>query len=297
MVGQAIRRVAATDFQNIEIIAPSREECDLTDLDAVRKMFNAEEFYAVIHAAAKVGGIQANIDDPVGFLAQNNLINNNVILSARDAGVPRMLFLGTSCMYPRDYKNPLKEEYLLAAPLEPTNEAYALSKIVGAKLCQYLSEQAGLSYKTLIPCNLYGIGDHFGEDRSHLIAAAIKKVWSAHQNGNSEVEIWSDGTARREFLFTDDLAQFILDSLDKIDNLPSYLNLGWGSDLTVNEYYEIIAEALGYDGKFNHDLSKPGGMSQKLLDSSKAKAYGWAPAISMQEGIRRTVESFKALQV
>ena len=249
-----------------------------------------------MHEVAKVGEITANLDDPVGFLVQNNLINNNVILAARDAGIPRMLFLGTSCMYPRGYKNPLKEEYLLAAPLEPTNEAYALSKIVGSKLCEYLCEQAGLSYKTLIPCNLYGIGDHFGEDRSHLIAAAIKKIWLALQNGNADVEIWSDGTARREFLFTDDLAQFILDSLDQIDNLPNYLNLGDGSDFTVNEYYEFVAEALGYDGAFKHDLSKPAGMTQKLLDSSKAKAYGWAPAVSIHEGISRTVESFKLSQ-
>ena len=297
MVGQAIRRIAATDFQHVELVAPTRQACDLTDLDAVRRMFDAEEFYAVIHAAAKVGGIQANLDDPVGFFVQNNLINNNVILSARDAGIPRMLFLASSCMYPRDYKNPLKEEYLLAAPLEPTNEAYALSKIVGSKLCEYLCKQAGLSYKTLIPCNLYGIGDHFGEERSHLIAAAIKKICLALKNGNSDVEIWGDGMARREFLFTDDLAQFILHSLDQIDNLPNYLNLGCGSDLTVNEYYEIVAEALGYDQAFKHDLSKPAGMTQKLLDSSKAKAHGWAPAISMQEGIRRTVESFKMSQV
>ena len=167
---------------------------------------------------------------------------------------------------------------------------------IGSNLCEYFCEQAGLGYKTIIPCNLYGIGDHFGEDRSHLIAAAIKKVWLAFQNGNADVEIWSDGTARREFLFTDDLAQFILDNLDQIDNLPNYLNLGYGSDLTVNEYYEIIAEALGYDEAFKHDLSKPAGMTQKLLDSSKAKAYGWAPAVSIQEGIRRTVESFKASQ-
>jgi GDP-L-fucose synthase len=296
MVGQAIQRIAATDFQHIELIAPTHGECDLADMDAVRGMFDAQEFYGVIHAAAKVGGIQANMDDPVGFLVQNNLINNNVILSARDAGIQRMLFMASACMYPRDYKNPLKEEYLLAAPLEPTNEAYALSKIVATKLCEYLCEQGGLSYKTLVPCNLYGIGDHFGEDRSHLIAAAIKKVWLAMQNGNSDVEIWGDGMVRREFLFTDDLAKFILQCLEQIENLPNYLNIGWGSDLTVNEYYEMVAEALGYVGVFKHDLSKPAGMMQKLLDSSKAKTYGWAPEISMQEGIRRTVESFKALQ-
>ena len=296
MVGKAIQRIGAADFQQIELASPTREACDLTDLNAVRRMFESEDYDAVIHAAAKVGGIQANLDAPVDFLVQNNLINNNVILSAKDAGIQRLLFLASSCMYPRDYKNPLKEEYLLAAPLEPTNEGYALSKIVGAKLCEYLCGQAGLSYKTLIPCNLYGIGDHFGEDRSHLIAAAIKKIWLAQKNGNSDVEIWSDGTARREFLYTDDLAKFILDSLDKIDNLPDYLNLGLGSDFTVNEYYEFIAEALGYDGAFKHDLSKPVGMTQKLLDSSKAKAYGWAPAVSIQEGIRRTVESFKVSQ-
>lgn len=252
----------------------------------------AEEPDFVVLAAAKVGGIQANVADPVGFLVENLEINNNVICAALAAGVNNLLYMGSSCMYPKDYNNPLKEEYLLAAPLEPTNEGYALAKISGAKLCEYCRKQYGVNYKTLIPCNLYGPGDHFKPGLSHLVAAIVDKIHKAKKNGEESVEIWGDGSARREFLYVDDLASFVCDSLPILDRLPDYLNVGYGRDHSVLEYYQIAADALDYAGRFTFDTTKPVGMATKLLDSSLAYDYGWKPGTAPDEGIRKTYEYY-----
>jgi GDP-L-fucose synthase len=246
----------------------------------------------VIHCAAKVGGIQANINDPVGFLYENLQMNLNVIHGAFKAGIKYLINLGSSCMYPKDYSELLKEEYLLAAPLEPTNEGYALAKLAGAKLCEYCNRQPSTRYTTIIPCNLFGPYDHFDPVSGHLIASALLKLHKAKQNGSSSVEIWGDGTARREFLYVEDLARFIVSSLDRLNNLTDYLNVGYGKDYTVFDYYKMAAEAVGYDVKFIFDPPKPAGMKRKLMDSSLACGIGWKPKTSIPEGMRRAYDFF-----
>ena len=291
LVGSSVvRSLKARGYGNL--LLRTRSEVDLTDATAVNELMRDESPDVVILTAGKVGGIQANVADPVNFLVDNLRINNNVICAALNAGVKHMLYTGSSCMYPKDYRNPLKEEYLLAAPLEPTNEGYALAKISGAKLCEYCGRQYGVNYKTLIPCNLYGPGDHFNPGSSHLIAATIDKIYKAMAGGRRTVEIWGDGSARREFLYVDDLADFICDCLESIDRLPDYLNVGYGKDHTVLDYYKSAAEALGYDGEFVFDMSKPVGMATKLLDSSRAYEFGWNPKTSPIEGIRNTYDYY-----
>jgi len=292
MLGMAILRVAREAAPDMEFVTSRSADCDLTDQLAVKKIFDAHGFDAVIHCAAKVGGIQANVDNPVEFMAENLAMNNNVILSALLQNVPKFLFLGSSCMYPKDYKNPLKEEYLLAAPLEPTNEGYALAKIVGAKLCEYIATSKNLAYRTLIPCNLYGPDDDFSPEKSHLIPAIIRKLHEAKENGSKEVEIWGDGTAAREFMYVDDLASFIVSSLKKLEDLPLYLNIGIGDDHTVNDYYSVAAQVIGYEGEFIHDLSRPTGMMRKLVDISLAQKHGWKARTSLKDGLRKTVDYY-----
>jgi GDP-L-fucose synthase len=293
MLGEAIVRIAAARHPDIEIIAPTRSELRLDDTEVVRQFFEQHAFDCVIHSAAKVGGIQSNIDYPVEYLMENIAINSNVISAAADHSVPRLLFIGSSCMYPKDYRQPLKEEYILRAPLEPTNEGYALAKIVGAKQCEYLSRARGLSYRTIIPCNLFGTHDAFGTEASHLIAAIVTKVCRAIDDGTNLVEIWGAGDARREFLFVDDLADYILDVLPQIDGLPNYLNVGFGRDFSVNEYYKLVAAAAGYEGEFSHDLSRPVGMMAKLMDSQLATEFGWRPGTDMSDAIRQVISFYR----
>jgi len=227
LLGSAVvRRLSAAGYT--DLLLRTRRELDLTDGEAVSSFINAERPDCLIMCAAKVGGIQANIEDPVNFLAQNLKIDTNLICSSLRAGVEDIIYIGSSCMYPRDYKNPLKEEYLLAAPLEPTNEGYALAKIAGAKLCEYCNVQYGTNYRTLIPCNLYGPGDKFTPASSHLIAAIIDKIHKARSNGSANVVVWGDGTVRREFLYIEDLADYICSCLDNMGRLPDYLNVGAG---------------------------------------------------------------------
>ena len=261
---------------------------DLTDSKAVADLLSDRKPDHVVLAAAKVGGIQANISDPVDFLVQNLNIAVNVIHSCLRSGVRNLLYIGSSCMYPRDYKTPLKEEYILAAPLEPTNEGYALAKIVGARLCEYCNRQYATNYKTLIPCNLYGPGDKFGPASSHLVAAVIDKVHRAKLSGERTVVVWGDGAARREFLYVDDLADYVCHCLPRLDELPTYLNVGCGRDYSVLEYYKMAAEVIGFSGRFAFDTSKPTGMHVKLLDSSLAHRHAWCPTTTPREGIEKT---------
>lgn len=293
MLGKALARVA----DGVTLLAPTRGELDLSDRAAVIAFCRDNGVDAVVHGAARVGGIQANIDDPVGFLAENLAMNDGVIMGAHAAGVDRFVFLGSSCMYPRDYRQPLVEDDVLAAPLEPTNEGYALSKITGAKLCEYITRQhAGRFYRTLIPCNLYGVDDHFGSVASHLIAAIVTKVVAARDAGDDSVEIWGSGQARREFLFVDDLARFILTSLPRLEEFPDLLNVGYGTDHSVDEYYRMVADVAGYQGGFHHDTGRPEGMMRKLMSSARAEALGWAPATPMAEGLARVVAAWEAQQ-
>lgn len=195
-------------------------------------------------------------------------------------------------MYPRDFKGSLTEEMLLAAPLEPTNEGYAIAKIAAAKLCQYISDKYGFAYRTFIPCNLYGADDNFDLDTGHMIAAAISKIHAAHRNGDTDVEIWGDGTARREFIYADDVACFILNSLSALDSLPQNLNIGLGFNLSVNEYYHAVADVIGFKGNFIYNLNAPTGMTHKLMNIDKAKKHGWPQATSLEKGIIQTCASY-----
>jgi GDP-L-fucose synthase len=291
MVGRNIAEHAAT--VHWELIAPSRAELDLERADAVQAFMRDTRPEVVVHSAGLVGGIQANIAQPVDFLVRNVDIGRNVILSAHAAGVPRLINLASSCMYPRNGRNPLREEQVLAGELEPTNEGYAIAKIYATRLCQYLCRQApGLQYKTLIPCNLYGRHDKFDPAHSHLIPAVIRKIHEAKVSGAPSVEIWGDGLARREFMDAADLADAVARHVDQGESAPELMNIGLGHDHTVNEYYAAIAAVVGWQGEFVHDLSRPVGMRQKLVDIDRQTAWGWAPRIGLAQGVRRAYDYF-----
>jgi GDP-L-fucose synthase len=231
--------------------------------------------------------------DAIGFLSDNVCMSLNVIEGAYRADVRKLINLGSSCMYPKDYRSPLREEDLLAAPLEPTNEGYALSKLVGAKLCEFISRDRDYCYCTLIPCNLFGPGDDFSPERSHLIAAIVVKIHHALQTGSDNVEIWGDGEARREFLFVDDLADFLISVASRLEEVPPYLNVGYGVDYTIDDYYRMVARQMGFQGHFRHELSRPTGMRRKLLDSTRAAQLGWKPHTQIDDGVRQTVQHYK----
>lgn len=293
MVGKNLLNVLVEN--DMEVYAPNREELNLFDNHSVEVAFKNFKPDLVIHLAGVVGGIRDNIDRPVDYLVENVEIGNNVIKSAFRADVKRFLNLGSSCIYPRDAHNPLEEESLLTGNLEPTNEGYALAKIYALKLCSYYSRQYGVEYKTIIPPNLYGPYDKFGKQRSHLIPAIIQKIDDAVSLGHSKINIWGDGLVRREFMYVMDLVSFIIRILDEVefDKLPEVMNLGLGYDYTINEYYEEVMKAMKFDLNFEHDLTKPVGMKQKLLNISKAKhIFNWEPQYSLQEGLMLTLEHF-----
>lgn len=276
-----------------QLLTPSSKVLNLLSAGAVLSYMQTHQPDLVIHCAGTVGGIQANIAEPVKFFLDNMCMSLNVIRCAKETGVKQLLNLGSSCMYPRTAINPLKEDMVLSGELEPTNEGYAIAKIAAARLCEYITqEQPELSYKTLIPCNLYGRHDKFGVNNSHMIPAVIAKISDACEHQAPSVEIWGDGKARREFMYAGDLADFIYFIIDQIDSLPSMVNVGLGHDYSVNEYYQTIATVLGYEGKFVHDLSKPVGMQQKLVDTSRLDILGWAPCTSLTEGIKYTYQFY-----
>ena len=279
---------------NYEILAPSSSELNLRDFDSVSNYIKTNQPDIIIHTAGLVGGIQANMARPVDFLVYNLDMGRNIIMAAKENGVKYFLNMASSCMYPREAQNPLQEELILKGELEPTNEGYAIAKVVATRLCEYIvKENPELQYKTVIPCNLYGKYDKFSPEHSHMVPAVIKKIYEAKQNNATEIDIWGDGLARREFMYTGDLADFVFYALDNFSNMPQNINVGLGFDYTINEYYEAIAEAVGFTGKFVHDLSKPIGMKQKLIDDSKLQTFGWKHQTSLQEGIRNTLDYFK----
>lgn len=279
---------------NYEILAPSSSELNLRDFNSVDKYIKQNKPDIIIHAAGLVGGIQANMARPVDFLVYNLDMGRNIIMAAKENGVKYFLNMASSCMYPREAQNPLQEELILKGELEPTNEGYAIAKVVATRLCEYIvKENPELQYKTVIPCNLYGKYDKFSPEHSHMVPAVIKKIYEAKQNNATEIDIWGDGLARREFMYTGDLADFVFYALDNFEKMPQNINVGLGFDYTINEYYEAIAEAVGFTGKFVHDLSKPIGMKQKLIDDSKLKQFGWKHQTNLQEGIKKTLDYFK----
>ena len=278
-----------------EVLPLTRADLDLRSKPDFEKQLKDFKPNLVIHAAAKVGGIQANISHPVEFLADNLQMDSNVITTSLASGVENLLYIGSSCMYPRDYRQPLVESDILQAPLEPTNEGYAIAKIAGSKLCEYASRSLGVSYKTIIPSNLYGPGDNFNPGISHLLASVIRKVHEAKISGSDEIEVWGSGNARREFTFIGDLAEWMVGRSSALRELPPVLNVGIGIDYSINEFYQTALDSLGVTARLRHDLSKPEGMQSKLMDSALArKDFDWAPKTDLKTGIAKTYEWFLA---
>ena len=291
LVGRNIQNHIASDRWNI--IAPSSNDLNLMDYTSVKSFFNECKPDIVLHCAGRVGGISANIMEPVAFLDSNIVIGRNVIMGAREAKIKKLINLASTCIYPREAENPLKEEYILEGKLEPTNEGYAIAKIVALRLCQYIrKEDPSYNYKTLIPCNLYGKFDKFDPKNSHLLPAIIHKVHRAKITGKQSVEIWGDGSARREFMYIEDLANAIYFALESISDIPDLMNLGVGTDYTIKEYYESVAKVIGWQGEFVFDYSKPTGMAQKLSDISLQSKWGWQPKTTLKEGIRSTYKYY-----
>lgn len=276
-----------------DILAPRSSELDLRDFGAVSNYLRKYCPDMVIHAAGKVGGIQANMREPVSFLMDNLDMGRIIVWAARQAGIKRLINLGSSCMYPRNHSGALREEMVLKGELEPTNEGYALAKVVTARLCEYIMrEDVGYQYKTLIPCNIYGRYDKFDPVYSHLVPAVIHKVHQAKQAGLETVEIWGDGSARREFMYAGDLADAMVRAVKEFDTLPPSMNVGLGRDYTIDEYYQAAAEVLGYEGSFIHNLGKPVGMARKLVSTERQLAWGWSAVTGLHEGMRKTYEYY-----
>ena len=292
MLGRSLARAWEKHRPADTVIPLTRADADLRDPLATARAFDAAKPDVVLHCAARVGGIAANIAAPTEFLSDNLAIDLNVINSARVAGVKSLIYFGSSCMYPRDYRQPLVESDVLAAPLEPTNEGYALAKIAASKHCEYISNQYGLAYRVLIPSNLYGPEDHYGSDASHLIAAAITKAQAAKESDSDGIEVWGDGTARREFTYVDDLGAFVATHIDELATWPHMMNVGLGKDYSVAEFYEMALAAVGHQAKLLLDPSKPAGMQQKLMDSSLAKRYGWNPTTDAADGIKSAYDAW-----
>ena len=290
MVGSAlVRRLEAQGFGNLA--KRDRSQLDLRDEPVVRQFFDQEKPALVIFAAAKVGGIVANNDFPVEFLLDNLGIQNNVIRAAYESGVRKLLFLGSSCIYPKHAPQPIPENALLSGPLEPTNEAYALAKIAGVRLCQAYAREYGANFISAMPTNLYGSNDNFDLRSSHVLAALLRKAHEAKVSGARELAVWGTGQPRREFLYVDDLASACLFLLEKYD-LPEIVNVGCGEDLSIRELAELICEVVGFRGDLAWDTTKPDGTPRKLLDVTKLNKLGWQPTIPLRHGIEQTYQWF-----
>jgi len=275
-----------------EIYAPRKNELDLLDPNRTRDYISRIQPDVVIHAAGLVGGIQANIAYPVEFLFENMQMGFNLISAARKARVPRLLNIGSSCMYPREATNPLREEQILTGALEPTNEGYALAKIASMKLCEYIARtDRELNYKTIIPCNLYGPYDKFDVTSAHMIPDVIRKMHSAKLAGENKINIWNTGEARREFMFVGDLVNAIFRHIAS-EGTPSIMNIGLGHDYSILEYYLAIKQVVGWEGTLVHDMTKPEGMKQKLVDISRQTDWGWQTQTSLTDGLEQTYEYY-----
>ena len=291
MVGQNIQAHARA--KNWDILAPTSAELDLTDPKAVRSYIKQNKPDLVVHAAGRVGGIQANMADQAGFLDSNNIISRNVIMGTWSEGVRNLINLGSTCMYPAAAPNPLSEDMILTGPLEATNEGYALAKIMAMRLCEYINrEDPKALFKTLIPCNLFGPYDKFDPKYSHLLPAIIHKVHQAKIEGAPNVEIWGNGKARREFMYAPDLADAVLRAATDIETCPDLVNIGLGHDFTINEYYSEVADVIDWQGEFTYDLTRPVGMEQKLCDTRRATEWGWIAPTSLRFGIEETYKFY-----
>ena len=290
LVGSAlVRKLEKEGFTNI--ITKTHEELDLTRQAEVEAFFETEKPDYVILAAAKVGGIHANDTYPADFIMKNLQIECNVIDAAYKNQVQKLLFLGSSCIYPRECPQPIKEEYLLSDYLEKTNEAYALAKIAGLKMCSYYNKQYGTNYISVMPCNLYGINDNFSLENSHVLPALMRKFHEAKERGDNTVTVWGSGKPLREFLNVDDLADACLFLMDFYRG-DEFFNVGYGKEVTIRELAELVKETVGFEGEIVMDPSKPDGTMRKLTDISRIKSLGWEPKISLEEGLRQTYQWF-----
>lgn len=294
MVGSAL--VRALEARGDEVIVRTRGELDLCDQRAVEGFLQHERPEAVYLAAAKVGGIHANNTYPAEFIHQNLAIQSHVVHGSWQAGVQRLLFLGSSCIYPRDAAQPMREDALLTGPLEPTNEPYALAKIAGIKLCESYNRQYGTDFRSVMPTNLYGPGDNFHPENSHVLPGLLRRIHEAQQAGADEVVIWGTGTPMREFLHVDDMAAACLHVMDlepehwrsQVQPMCSHLNVGTGVDVTIRELAETLAEVVGFTGELRFDTTKPDGTPRKLLDVDRLAGLGWRASTSLREGIEST---------
>jgi GDP-L-fucose synthase len=276
-----------------DLLMPDSKELDLRNYIAVETYIKKYQPEMIIHAAGKVGGIQANIREPVNFFLENLDMGRNIVLASYRSGIRQLINLGSSCMYPKNSSESLSEDMILKGELEPTNEGYAIAKIATAKLCDFIRrEDSSYIYKTIIPCNLYGRYDKFDPTQSHLIPAVIHKIHQAKIKNENFVEIWGDGFARREFMYAGDLTGMIVKAIDDFDSLPFYTNVGLGYDYTVNEYYQAVAEVIGFSGKFIHDISKPVGMRRKLVNIDRQLHWGWKYQIDLKQGLKKTYEYY-----
>jgi GDP-L-fucose synthase len=290
LVGSAlVRKLEEEGFANR--LVRDRAALDLRDTQAVDRFFTAEKPSIVVLAAAKVGGIKANNDEPVEFLVENLQVQNNVIRAAHETGVRKLVFLGSSCIYPKHAPQPIPESALLSGPLEPTNEAYAIAKIAGIKLCQAYSREYGANFISAMPTNLYGPNDNFDLVSSHVLPALLRKAHTAKVESQRELVVWGSGNPRREFLHVDDLAAACVFLLEKYDS-PEIVNVGAGEDISIRELAELICEIVGFKGELAWDTTKPDGTPRKLLDVSKIHGLGWRHRIGLREGIARTYKWF-----
>jgi GDP-L-fucose synthase len=290
LVGSAVVR-HLQGRSGIELFTRTRKELDLRDRAAVEQFLKDAKPEVVVIAAAKVGGIQANYEYPVEFLLENLQIQNSLIAGSFLAGVKKVLFLGSSCIYPRLAPQPISEDTLLTGPLEKTNEPYALAKIAGIKLCQSYARQYGANFISAMPTNIYGPNDNFDLQNSHVLAALLRKAHEAKVSGQSSIVVWGTGTPRREFLYSDDLAEAIEFLLEHYDS-PEIINVGCGQDVTIRELAELVCDVVGFSGTLEFDKTKPDGTPRKLLDLTRLTKLGWQPKISLREGIKSTYEWF-----
>lgn len=290
LVGSAILRLLEQrGYDNV--ITRTRKQLDLTDQRAVEKFFQKEKPEYVFLAAAKVGGILANKTRKADFIYENLRIQNNIIHNAHKHKVKKLLFLGSSCIYPKMCPQPIKEEYLMTSPLEPTNDAYAVAKIAGIKMCQSYNQQYGTNFISVMPTNLYGPGDNFDPETSHVLPAMIRKFHEAKMRNKKQVTLWGTGKPRREFLHVDDLASACLFLMQKY-NSSEIINIGTGKDITIKELAELIKNIVGFQGKINWDAKQPDGTPRKLLNISKIKKLGWRPTIFLKNGVANTYNYF-----
>lgn len=293
MLGSSLSSSFRAASQAFDLVSTSRDELDLRDREAVGEFIDAVQPDLVVHAAAKVAGIAAKVARPLDYLMDNLLMDSSVIDAAVKNRVPKLIYVGTAAAYPAEYVRPFVEADLLTGALEPANEGYALSKVAAVKLCEYASRQYGVAYRAVLPSNLYGPYDHFGSADAHLVAATLTKVHRAHVDDDPYVEVWGDGTARREFTYSEDLAQWLVEQVEVLEEWPAWLNVGVGADHSVAEYYEVARDVVGYRGDFRFDTTKPSGVPQRLIDSSLASSLGWRPTTSLRDGMAAAYAAFR----